>query len=92
MAAKAKTKKAASKAKSSKAKASKAGASKTAKKAKPGPKKPLRRGPDTEVDEAVLEFIAAIDEYKRVKNRPFPTWSEILRIVRELGYTKGEKS
>jgi hypothetical protein len=35
-----------------------------------------------------VEFIRAIDRYKRKFNRPFPTWSEILWIVKDLGYTK----
>ena len=35
-----------------------------------------------------VEFIRAIDRYKRKYNRPFPSWSEILLIVKELGYTK----
>lgn len=34
----------------------------------------------------VLEFITAIDEYKRVHQRPFPTWSEVLEILKGLGY------
>jgi len=42
-----------------------------------------------EVDEAVLEFIAAIDRFKLEHGRPFPSWSEILLIVRQLGYTRG---
>ncbi len=35
-----------------------------------------------------VEFIRAIDRYKRKYERPFPSWSEILLIVKELGYTK----
>jgi len=35
-----------------------------------------------------IEFVRAVDRYKRKFNRPFPTWSEILAIVKELGYTK----
>jgi len=36
----------------------------------------------------LLEFVLAIDEYKRVNNRPFPTWSEVFEIIRFLGYRK----
>ena len=36
----------------------------------------------------VLEFIQAIDDYKRKENRPFPSWSEILEIVKSLGYER----
>ncbi|MBL8858531.1 MAG: hypothetical protein JNL28_08515 [Planctomycetes bacterium] len=36
----------------------------------------------------VLEFIHAIDAYKRTQQRPFPNWSEILEIVKSLGYQR----
>lgn len=36
----------------------------------------------------VIEFITAIDDYKRVNRRPFPTWSEVLEIVKGLGYDR----
>ena len=35
-----------------------------------------------------FEFVMAIDEYKRANNRPFPTWTEVLEIVKALGYRK----
>jgi len=35
-----------------------------------------------------VEFIRAIDRYKRKYDRPFPTYSEILSVVKQLGYTK----
>ena len=39
-----------------------------------------------------IEFVRAIDRYKQKFNRPFPTWSEVLAIVKELGYTKDSLS
>ena len=39
-----------------------------------------------------IEFVRAIDRYKTKFNRPFPTWSEVLAIVKELGYTKDSLS
>ena len=36
----------------------------------------------------VLEFITAIDEYKRSNRRPFPSWSEVLEILKTLGYSR----
>lgn len=36
----------------------------------------------------VIELITAVDEYKRKFQRPFPSWSEILDIVKGLGYGK----
>ena len=35
-----------------------------------------------------VEFLRAIDRYKRKYNRPFPTYSEILLVIKQLGYTK----
>lgn len=35
-----------------------------------------------------LEFMRALDEYKRNSRRMFPTCSEILEVVRSLGYVK----
>ncbi len=40
------------------------------------------------MNEEQLEFIKSIDEYKRVNNRPFPTWTEILDLLLYLGYRK----
>jgi hypothetical protein len=44
--------------------------------------------PLAEIDAEALEFIAAIDRFKKENGRPFPSWSEILLIVRQLGYTR----
>ena len=35
-----------------------------------------------------FEFVMAIDEYKKVNGRPFPSWTEILDVVKALGYRK----
>ena len=32
----------------------------------------------------------AMDKYKRDNRRPFPTWSEVLEVLRSLGYRKTE--
>jgi len=42
-----------------------------------------------EVDDDVLEFIEALDRFKKDHARPFPSWSEVLFVLRELGYHKG---
>jgi hypothetical protein len=41
-----------------------------------------------EMQPDVLEFIHAIDLYKRVNQRPFPNWSEVLEILKGLGYSR----
>ena len=38
--------------------------------------------------EEQFAFLVAITEYKRVNNRPFPTWSEVLDVMTALGYRK----
>ncbi len=35
-----------------------------------------------------MEFMDALDHYKRKSGRMFPTCSEILEVVRDLGYRK----
>ena len=35
-----------------------------------------------------FDFLMAIDEYKKANDRPFPTWTEVLEIVKALGYRK----
>jgi hypothetical protein len=35
-----------------------------------------------------VEFMKAMDQYKRDNRRPFPTWSEVLEVLRALGYRK----
>ncbi len=35
-----------------------------------------------------VEFMKAMDRYKLANRRPFPTWSEVLEVLRALGYRK----
>ncbi len=35
-----------------------------------------------------VEFMRAMDDYKRRSNRPFPTWSEVLEVLHCIGYRK----
>ena len=37
---------------------------------------------------AEVEFMRAMDDYKRKSGRPFPTWSEVLEVLMSLGYRK----
>lgn len=39
-----------------------------------------------------IEFMNALDEYKRSSGRMFPTCSEILEVLRNLGYEKNESA
>lgn len=52
-------------------------------------REPERSAPPlAEVDADVLEFIAAIDDFKQRHGRPFPSWSEVLLVLRQLGYRR----
>ncbi len=35
-----------------------------------------------------LDFLKAIDAYKRRNRRPFPNWKEVLDVLLALGYRK----
>jgi len=47
-----------------------------------------RSAEEGEMTEEQFEFLMAINEYKRVNKRPFPTWTEVLDVIRALGYRK----
>jgi len=38
--------------------------------------------------DAEVEFMGAMDTYKRRSGRQFPTWSEVLEVLHSLGYRK----
>ena len=35
-----------------------------------------------------IDFMKAMDQYKRDNRRPFPTWSEVLEVLRAMGYRR----
>ena len=43
---------------------------------------------ERDYNEDEIEFMTAMDEYKRRSARQFPTWSEVLEVIRSLGYRK----
>lgn len=49
-----------------------------------------RAAEEGEIAGELLEFVMAIDEYKRINDRPFPSWSEVFEIIHFLGYRKVE--
>jgi hypothetical protein len=38
---------------------------------------------------AEVEFMNAVQAYKASSGRMFPTWSEVLEVLKGLGYAKG---
>jgi hypothetical protein len=47
-----------------------------------------RAAEEGEMTDEQFEFMLAIDTYKRINHRPFPTWTEVLEVVKQLGYRK----
>ena len=47
-----------------------------------------RTAEEGQMSDEQFEFLMAIDEYKRKNLRPFPTWTEVLEIMKALGYRK----
>jgi hypothetical protein len=43
---------------------------------------------EREYSDEEIEFMQAMDAYKRKSGRMFPTCSEILEVIREMGYVK----
>ena len=38
-----------------------------------------------------FEFVMAIETYKKVNKKMFPTWTEVLEVITQLGYHKTEE-
>ena len=47
-----------------------------------------REAEEGEMNSEQFEFIMAIETYKKVNKRLYPTWTEVLEVVRQLGYRK----
>jgi len=43
---------------------------------------------ERDYSEAEVEFMKAMQEYKQKSGRMFPTWSEVLEVLKSLGYEK----
>ncbi|MEN6307354.1 MAG: hypothetical protein ABFD91_06315 [Anaerohalosphaeraceae bacterium] len=47
-----------------------------------------RSAEEGEMTEEQFEFLMAIDQYKRANQRPFPAWTEVLEVLKAMGYRK----
>ncbi len=47
-----------------------------------------RSAEEGEMTDEQFEFLMAVNEYKRVNKRPFPSWTEVLDVIKALGYRK----
>ena len=48
----------------------------------------VRGAEEGQMNDEQFLFVMAIDAYKRVNQKPFPTWTEVLEVIRKLGYRK----
>jgi hypothetical protein len=48
--------------------------------------------PEVVPSTAEVEFINAMQEYKKASGRMFPTWSEVLEVLKSLGYEKPDET
>lgn len=53
-----------------------------------GPRRGKRSINQYDLEAETLEFINAINRFKAASGRAFPTWSEVLGILKDLGYEK----
>ncbi len=48
----------------------------------------MRAADEGEMTQEQFMFVMAIDTFKRVNDLTFPTWTDVLEIIRKLGYRK----
>jgi hypothetical protein len=49
-----------------------------------------RSAEEGEMTTEQFEFVMAIETYKKVNKRMYPTWTEVLEVISQLGYRKVE--
>ena len=52
----------------------------------------LRAAEEGEMNQEQFLFLLAINAFKEANGRTFPTWTDVLEVVRKLGYRKTMKS
>ena len=48
----------------------------------------MKAADEGEMSQEQFLFIMAIDAFKRVNGKTFPTWTDVLEVIRKLGYRK----
>ncbi|MBW8017176.1 MAG: hypothetical protein FVQ82_13410 [Planctomycetes bacterium] len=54
----------------------------------------VRRSPERkaaeegEMTDEQFDFLLTIDRYKKENRKPFPTWTEVLDVIKAMGYRK----
>jgi predicted transcriptional regulator len=49
-----------------------------------------RSAEEGEMTTEQFEFVMAVETYKKVNKKMFPTWTEVLEVIQQLGYRKVE--
>ncbi len=52
----------------------------------------IKSAEEGEMNREQYLFLLAIDTFKRVNHKTFPTWTDVLEIIRKLGYRKTQES
>lgn len=48
----------------------------------------MRAAEEGEMTQEQFMFVMAIDAFKRVNGKTFPSWTDVLEVIRKLGYRK----
>ena len=48
----------------------------------------MKSAEEGEMTQEQFLFVMAIDAFKRVNGKTFPTWTDVLEVIRKLGYRK----
>jgi hypothetical protein len=48
----------------------------------------IKTAEEGEMNREQYLFLLAVDTFKRVNHKTFPTWTDVLEIIRKLGYRK----
>lgn len=48
----------------------------------------IRSAEEGEMSQEQFLFLLAIDAFKRVNQKAFPSWTDVLEVIRKLGYRK----
>lgn len=48
----------------------------------------MKSAEEGEMTQEQFMFVMAIDAFKRVNEKTFPTWTDVLEVIRKLGYRK----
>ena len=49
---------------------------------------PRRAAEEGEMTDEQLQFVLAVEAYKKVNKKLFPTWTEVLEVIQQLGYRR----